>query len=84
MTTATTAVARERIGTRAGNFTVQNADLLIVVGTRLTVRQVGYNWQAFAPTAYKVVVDVDEAEFRRPFVRIDMPIHADAGDFLTG
>ena len=71
------------IGTRAGNFTVQNADLLLVVGARLTVRQVGYNWQAFAPEAFKVVVDVDEAEFLRPFVRIDIPINADAGDFLT-
>ena len=71
------------IGTRAGNFTVQNADLLLVVGARLTVRQVGYNWQAFAPTAFKVVVDVDEAEFRRPFVPIDLPVHADAGAFLT-
>ena len=71
------------IGTRAGNFTVQNADLLLVVGARLTVRQVGYNWQAFAPRALKVVVDVDEAEFRRPLVRIDLPIKADAGRFLT-
>ncbi len=71
------------IGTRAGNFTVQNADLLLVVGARLTVRQVGYNWQAFAPRAFKVVVDVDEAEFRRPFVRIDLPIAADAGQFLA-
>ena len=71
------------IGTRAGNFTVQNADLLLVVGARLTVRQVGYNWQAFAAGAFKVVVDVDEAEFNRPFVRIDMPINADAGDFLA-
>ena len=71
------------IGTRAGNFTVQNADLLLVVGARLTVRQVGYNWQAFAPGAFKAVVDVDEAEFRRPFVRIDLPIKADAGQFLT-
>jgi acetolactate synthase-1/2/3 large subunit len=71
------------IGTRAGNFTVQNADLLLVVGARLTIRQVGYNWQAFAPRAFKVVVDVDEAEFRRPFVRIDLPIAADAGQFLT-
>lgn len=70
------------IGTRAGNFTVQNADLLLVVGARLTVRQVGYNWQAFAPGAFKAVVDIDEAEFRRPFVRIDMPIHADADQFL--
>ena len=71
------------IGTRAGNFTVQNADLLLVIGARLTVRQVGYNWQAFAPRAFKVVVDVDEAEFGRPFVRIDLPIAADAGRFLA-
>ena len=71
------------IGTRAGNFTVQNADLLLVIGARLTVRQVGYNWEAFARNAFKAVVDVDEAEFRRPFVRIDMPIRADAGDFLS-
>jgi acetolactate synthase-1/2/3 large subunit len=70
------------IGTRAGNFTVQNADLLLIVGTRLTVRQVGYNWQAFAPEAFKAVVDIDAAEFRRPFVRIDLPIEADADDFL--
>ncbi len=70
------------IGTRAGNFTVQNADLLLVVGARLTVRQVGYNWQAFAPKAFKVVVDIDEAEFRRPFVRIDLPIEADAKTFF--
>ncbi len=71
------------IGTRAGNFTVQNADLLLVVGARLTVRQVGYNWQAFAARAFKVVVDVDGAEFNRPFVQIDLPIEADAGEFLT-
>jgi acetolactate synthase I/II/III large subunit len=71
------------IGTRAGNFTVQNADLLLVVGARLTVRQVGYNWEAFAPKAFKAVVDVDEAEFRRPFVRIDMPVKADAARFLA-
>lgn len=71
------------IGTRAGNFTVQNADLLLVVGARLTVRQVGYNWQAFAPRAFKVVVDVDAAEFNRPFVHIDLPIEADAGQFLN-
>jgi acetolactate synthase-1/2/3 large subunit len=71
------------IGTRAGNFTVQNADLLLVVGARLTVRQVGYNWQSFAPRAYKVLIDVDEAEFGRPMVRIDLPVKADAGRFLT-
>jgi acetolactate synthase-1/2/3 large subunit len=71
------------IGTRAGNLTVQNADLLLIVGARLTVRQVGYNWESFARNAVKVVVDIDEAEFRRPFVRIDLPVHADAGEFLA-
>ena len=71
------------IGTRAGNFTVQNADLLLVVGARLTVRQVGYNWQAFAPSAFKIVVDVDPAEFGRPFVEIDLAVEADAGRFLA-
>jgi acetolactate synthase-1/2/3 large subunit len=70
------------IGTRAGNLTVQNADLLLVIGARLTVRQVGYNWQSFAANAFKVVVDIDKAEFRRPFVSIDLPIQADAGRFL--
>ncbi len=71
------------IGTRAGNFVVQNADLLLVVGARLTVRQVGYNWQAFAPQAFKVVVDIDPAEFGRPLVAIDQPIEADAREFLN-
>jgi acetolactate synthase-1/2/3 large subunit len=71
------------IGTRAGNLTVQNADLLLIVGARLTVRQIGYNWQAFAPAAFKVVVDIDPAEFHRPFVTIDRPILADAGHFLA-
>ena len=71
------------IGTRAGNFAVQNADLLLIVGVRLTVRQVGYNSQAFAPRAYKVVVDIDDQELRRPLVDIDLPIVADAGRFLA-
>jgi acetolactate synthase-1/2/3 large subunit len=70
------------IGTRAGNLTVQNADFLLVVGARLTVRQVGYNWQAFAQRAFKAVVDIDPAELKRPIVSIDLPIRADAGDFL--
>src|SRR4051812_45794132 len=35
------------IGERSGNFTVQNADTLLVLGSRLNIRQVSYNWQAF-------------------------------------
>jgi acetolactate synthase-1/2/3 large subunit len=54
------------IGTRAGNFTVQNADLLLILGSRLNIRQVSYNWQAFAARAFKIQVDIDPAELAKP------------------
>ena len=50
------------LGTRAGNFTVQNSDLLLVLGERLGLRQVSYNWSSFARFAYKIQVDIDETE----------------------
>jgi acetolactate synthase-1/2/3 large subunit len=71
------------IGTRAGNFTVQNADLLLVLGSRLNIRQVSYNWQAFAPNAFKIQVDIDPAEFAKPTARADMAITADLKPFLN-
>jgi acetolactate synthase-1/2/3 large subunit len=49
------------IGDRAGNFSVQNADLLLVLGSRLNIRQISYNWKDFARNAYKIQVDVDPA-----------------------
>lgn len=70
------------IGTRAGNFTVQNADLLIIIGSRLNIRQVSYNWQSFARHAYKIWVDIDPAELNKPTVKPDLPIIADARIFL--
>ena len=71
------------IGDRAGNFTVQNADLVLVLGSRLNVRQVSYNWASFAPRAFKIQVDVDAAELRKPLVRPDLGIHSDLKFFLT-
>lgn len=70
------------IGDRAGNFTVQNADLLLVLGSRLNIRQTSYNWQSFARRAFKIQVDVDSAEFHKPTVRPDMAIHCDLKLFL--
>ena len=66
------------IGTRAGNFVLQNADLVIIVGSRLNIRQVSYNWSSFARSAKKVWIDIDPAELEKPFVRADLPINADA------
>jgi acetolactate synthase-1/2/3 large subunit len=70
------------IGERAGNFTVQNADCLLILGARLPIRQVSYNWQAFARHAYKIQVDVDAAELAKPTVRPDLPVLCDARLFL--
>jgi len=70
------------VGDRAGNFVVQNADVLLVLGSRLNIRQVSYNWPAFAPKAYKIWVDVDELEMRKPTVKADMLIHASLSDLL--
>ena len=66
------------IGTRAGNFTVQNADLLIVVGSRLNIRQTSYNYASFASDAHVAHVDIDEAELRKPTYRATETLVADA------
>jgi acetolactate synthase-1/2/3 large subunit len=70
------------IGDRAGNFTVQNADVLLTLGSRLTIRQTSYNWQSFARNAFKIQVDIDEAEFYKPTVQPDLGIQSDLKPFL--
>ena len=64
-------------GDRIGNIMTQNSDLLIILGTRLSLRQLSYAYDLFAPKAYKVMVDVDEAEMHKPTLKVDLPIHAD-------
>ena len=56
------------IGTRPGNFAVQACDLLIVLGSRLNIRQVSYNWKSFAAQAKIVIVDIDQAELEKPYL----------------
>ena len=70
------------IGTRAGNFCLQTADFLLVIGSRLNLRQISYNWARFAPAAVVVQVDIDPAELAKPFVRPALAVEADARDFL--
>ena len=70
------------IGNRAGNFTVQNADFLLVLGCRLNIRLISYNWQNFAREAFKAIVDIDPLEFQKPTIKPDLPIEADLTDFL--
>ena len=70
------------VGTRGGNFVVQNSDLLLVLGCRLNIRQISYNYKAFAPNAYKIVVDIDKNELQKPTVKVDMPIWANLKDVV--
>ncbi len=70
------------LGDRAGNFTVQNADVLLVLGSRLNVRQISYNWDAFARHAQVIMVDIDAAELQKPTLKVDHPIHADLADLI--
>jgi acetolactate synthase-1/2/3 large subunit len=70
------------IGTRAGNFVVQNADLVIVLGSRLNIRQVSYNWKSFARNAKRIWVDIDPAEFKKPYISADLTITADLKTFV--
>lgn len=71
------------VGTRGGNFVVQNSDLLIVLGCRLNIRLISYNYKAFAPHAYKIIVDIDKSELYKPTVKADLPIWADFKDFAN-
>lgn len=71
------------MGDRPGNFAVQNSDLVFSVGSRLSIRQVGYNYETWAREAYVIVNDVDIEELKKPSVRADMRVHADAGDLLA-
>lgn len=71
------------MGDRPGNWAIQNADLILAVGTRISIRQVSYNWQTWARAAEVIMVDIDQAEMKKPTLHVDMPVWADAKDFLT-
>lgn len=70
------------MGDRAGNFAVQNSDLILAVGNRLSIRQVGYNWKTWAREAFVIMVDVDPAELKKTTLHVEMPVCADAKNFF--
>lgn len=70
------------LGDRPGNWAIQNADLVLSVGCRLSCRQVGYNVKSWAREAFVIMVDIDKYELIKPSIHVEMPIHADALDFL--
>ena len=71
------------MGDRPGNWAIQNSDLVLSVGSRLGVRQVGYNKNSWAREAEVIMIDIDEAELKKPSIHVEFPVHADAKQFLV-
>ena len=69
-------------GERSANISVQNADLLLVVGSRLSTASIGHDSKQFGKNAKKIVVDIDEKELNKPIFNIDLKINDDARLFL--
>jgi acetolactate synthase-1/2/3 large subunit len=70
------------VGDRPGNMIIQNCDVLLVLGSRLNIRQISYNWQMFAKDAYKISVDIDPLELSKPTLSLDLPVLGDISDLI--
>lgn len=70
------------MGDRPGNFAVQNSDMVLSIGNRLSIRQVGYNYKTWAREAYTIINDIDKEELKKPTLHVDMPVWADAKNLL--
>jgi acetolactate synthase-1/2/3 large subunit len=71
------------IGTRPGNFCLQNADLVFVLGSRLNIRQTSFNWDSFAKNAVIVHVDIDKSELDKFYLHSDYKLNMDLKDFFS-
>lgn len=69
-------------GQRAGNFVLQNADVILVLGASLTFSETGWVQENFAPNAHIIMVNVDEYEPQKPGMHVDTFIHADLKEFF--
>lgn len=69
-------------GQRRANLIIQSSDLVLSIGSRLSIPLIGRNWKAFARGAKKIVVDIDLRELKKETVSIDLPINADASEFI--
>lgn len=71
------------MGDRPGNFAVQNSDLVLAIGNRLNIYQVGYQLDTWAREAFVIDVDIDEKELKKPTIRVDLPVCYDASKFIS-
>jgi acetolactate synthase-1/2/3 large subunit len=70
------------LGERSGNFIQQNADFLLSLGCRVSLRQTSFNWKSFARGAFKIVIDIDPLELMKPTLRPDLPLYGNVADWI--
>lgn len=70
------------LGQRLANFAVQNADLLLILGCRMSIPNIGYNFDDFSPKSFKVMVDIDAGEIGKSTLNVDLPFHGDLRQWL--
>ena len=70
------------LGERSANLAIQNSDLLLILGSRLSIPNVGYRTDLFSPMSKKIMVDIDKNELIKPTLNIDYPIHNDLCNFF--
>jgi acetolactate synthase-1/2/3 large subunit len=71
-------------GMRYSNILMQQADMLLALGTRLSLQQTGFNWQQFVPGGEVVQVDCDRAELTKGHPKLAMAVCGDANEVLRG
>jgi acetolactate synthase-1/2/3 large subunit len=69
-------------GSRAGNFALQNADLLIILGSSVGASVIGYDPTQFSPQSFKILVDIDHDEIKKDIVKMDQLYRVDLKDFF--
>lgn len=70
------------VGNRYGNWAVQNSDLLLVIGSRLGIRQVSHATETWAREAFVIMVHTDPLELLKPKVHVELPVRSETKDFL--
>lgn len=69
-------------GSRAGNFAMQNADLLLILGSSIGASVIGYDPTQFSPASYKIMVDIDFDEIKKDIIKLDEYYRTDLKDFF--
>ena len=70
------------VGSRSGNFILQNADAILTLGNSLGFRQTGFNQDGFAPNAKIYMIDADKNEALKPGLKIQKSLHIDLNQFF--